>query len=77
MIHHKIFKKNNLKNKIKIDDIICIPVKEIKENDYYKVKNLFINEYKNLNNYYCSRTDIPKNYSFVNHKNCKKNPNIF
>ena len=49
-----------------------MPVKEIKENDYNKVKNAFINEYKNLNNYYCSRTNIPKNYSFVNHKNCKK-----
>ena len=68
----KNFKKNNLKNKIKIDNIICIPVKEIKGNEYNEVKNLFINEYKNFNNYYCSRTNIPKNYSFVNHKDCKK-----
>jgi hypothetical protein len=49
-----------------------MPVKEIKENESNEVKNLFINEYKNVNNYYCSRTDIPKNYSFVNHKKCKK-----
>ena len=68
----KDFKKHNLKNKIKIDNIICIPVKEVKKNEYNEVKNLFKNEYKNLNNYYCSRTNMPKNYSFVNHKNCKK-----
>jgi hypothetical protein len=68
----KNFKKNNLKKEIKNDNIICIPVKEMKENEYNEVKNLFINEYKNLNNYYCSRTNIPKNYSFVNPKNCKK-----
>ena len=68
----KDFKKNNLKKEIKIDNIICIPVKEIKENEYNKVKKLFINEYKNINNYYCSKTDMPKNYSFVNHKDCKK-----
>ena len=68
----KDFKKKNLKNEIKIDNIICIPVKEIKDNEYNEVKNLFIDEYKNVNNYYCSRTNIPKNYSFVNHKNCKK-----
>ena len=68
----KDFKQKNLKNEINIDNIICIPVKEIKENEYNEVKNLFINEYKNINNYYCSRTNIPKNYSFVNHKHCKK-----
>ena len=68
----KDFKKNNLKNEIKIDDIICISAKEIKENESNEVKTSFNNEYKNSNNYYCSRTNIPDNYSFVNHKNCKK-----
>ena len=68
----KDFKKNKLKNQIKKDSIICIPLKEIKENEDNEVKNLFINEYKNINNYYCSRTNMPKTYSFVNYKNCKK-----
>ena len=68
----KDFKKNNLKNEIKIDNIICMQVKEIKENEYNEVKNLFINEYKNENIYYCSRTNKPRNYSFVKHKNYKK-----
>ena len=68
----KDFKKNKLKNQIKKDSIICISLKEIKENEDNEVKNLFINEYKNIKNYYCSRTNMPKTYSFVNHKNCKK-----
>ena len=66
----KDFKKYYLKYKIQNDNIICIPIKEIKVIN--EVIYLFNNEYKNINNYYCSRTNIPDNYSFVNPKNCKK-----
>ena len=66
----KDFKKYNIKKEIQNENIICIPVKGIKETNV--IIYLFNNEYKNINNYYCSRTNIPDNYSFVNHKNCKK-----
>ena len=54
----------------KKDNIICIPLKTIKETN--EVLYLFNNEYKKSNKYYCSRTNMPNNYSFVNHKKCKK-----
>ena len=62
--------KNKLQNEIKKDNIICIPIKNIKDNN--KIISLFNNEYKKIDKYYCSRTNVPDNYTFVNHKNCKK-----
>ena len=54
----------------KKDKIICNSVKAINETN--KVLYLFNNEYQKSNKYYCSRTNMPDNYSFVNHKKCKK-----
>ena len=62
--------KTRFQNEIKNDNIICIPLKKTEDNN--EIITLFNNKYTNSTNYYCSRTNIPDNYSFVNQKNCVK-----
>ena len=66
----KDFKKYDLEYEIQNDNIICISVYKIKKTNEIIFK--FNNEYKDNINYYCSRTNSPYNYPFVNHTNCKK-----
>ena len=59
---------NNLNEKIKPDNIICLPFTDKIENN--DIVNLFQNEYKKEKKYYCSRTNKPKDYSYAKHKDC-------
>ena len=54
-----------LKNTIKNDNIICMNAKTIMNKEIIK---LFFNEYNNI--YYCSRTNIPEDYTYAKHKDC-------
>ena len=61
-------KENN--QEIIPNKVICIPVnKLIEDND---IISLFNNEYLKEKKYYCSRTDIPKNNTYVKSKDCTK-----
>ena len=57
-----------LKKEIKNDNIICKNAKSIMNKEIIK---LFFIEYKNI--YYCSRTNIPKDYTYIKHKDCNNN----
>ena len=63
---YKVPKK--LKKKIKPDYVRCVKVKNlISEN---RIISIFNNEYKNIDKYYCSRTNRPKKNSLINDKDC-------
>ena len=61
-------KYNKLKEEIKPDKVICIKVNELIKNN--KIIQQFNNEYDISKNYYCSRTNIPKEVDFAKHKDC-------
>ena len=50
---------------IKYNYVQCIPVKTLIDNS---VISLFNEHYKDT--FYCSRTNLPNDYSFINHKYC-------
>ena len=61
--------KNKLSEKIEQDKIICVKPKLI------EMKNIILKNFVNFYNdsviyYFCSRTNIPKDYSFIAQKNC-------
>ena len=61
-------KENN--QEITPNKVICIPVnKLIQDND---IITLFNNEYLKETKFYCSRTDKPKNNTYVKNKDCNK-----
>jgi hypothetical protein len=57
-----------LKKKIKPDYVRCVKAKNIIQDN--KIIILFYNEYKNIDKYYCSRTNRPKKNSLINDKDC-------
>ena len=63
-----IKKEINFKNKIKIENVICLPYKNIIKGN--KIIELFNNEYNNSLKYYCSRTNKPVNFSYATHEDC-------
>ena len=63
--------KNELSSEIKKNNVICLPFKEPIQNN--KKINLFLNEYKNEEKFYCSRTNIPDDYPLIKHKDCNNN----
>lgn len=72
----KEFETKIRSKEIKPNNVICIMAKNIFE--YNESINQFLNIYQNKIKYYCSRTNIPKIYSFdKNNKSCKKIKNIF
>ena len=76
-INGNTFKKiKRLKKEIEPNYIFCIMSKSSIMNN--TIVNLFNFEYKNNNNYYCSRTNKPEKYSFAGDKDCnnKKQKNM-
>ena len=61
---------NKLKYKIESNNIICIPLKNIIANN--NQINIFVNEYKNEEKFYCSRTDNPGKFYFTKSKDCNE-----
>ena len=78
---YKDFNKNIpkiLTKIIKPKYVICVPVKSLKSKN--KIIKLFLDEYYDSENYYCSRTDKPKNSSYATMEDCNnklKNNFIF
>ena len=60
--------KYKLEKKIKENTVICVPFKNSIPNNH--IISLYIKEYINYDNYYCFRTNRPKNYAYVEPKNC-------
>ena len=60
--------KYRLGQEIKENTVICLPFKKSIDNN--QIISLFINEYNNNNNYYCFRTNRPKNYTYINPLYC-------
>jgi len=65
--------KNKLSKEILPDKVICIPFKKLIDNN--DIIKAFENEYPKENKFYCSRTNIPKDYSFAKHKDCNEKKN--
>ena len=65
--------KNKLSKEILPDKVICIPFKKLIDNN--DIIKAFENEYSNENKFYCSRTNMPKDHSFANHKDCNEKKN--
>jgi len=65
--------KNKLSKEILPDKVICIPFKKLIDNN--DIIKAFENEYPNENKFYCSRTNMPKDHSFANHKDCNEKKN--
>ena len=61
---------NKFKQEIKPEKIICNQVKTLIPDN--NIISLFNDEYSEKKKYYCSRTDMPKDYSFAKHKDCKQ-----
>ena len=57
-----------LDKEIKEDKVICMPIKKLILDN--QIILLFFKKYINYNNYYCFRTNIPKNYTYINPENC-------
>ena len=71
---YKVPKK--LEQKIEPDFIRCVKVNNLIPNN--KIITLFNDEYKNIDKYYCGRTNKPKKNSLINDKDCKdKVKNVF
>lgn len=67
----KDFTENvKLKEEVNPDVVRCIQVNNLIEDN--EIIQLFSNEYSKNNNYYCSRTNKPEDYSFAKHKDCNK-----
>ena len=62
--------ENKLSKEILPDKVICNPCKKLIDNN--DIVKAFENEYRNEKKFYCSRTNMPKNYSFANHKDCNE-----
>ena len=63
--------KSKLSIEILPNKVVCNPFKNLIDNN--DIVKSFENEYKNEKKFYCSRTDLPKDYSFAKHKNCNEN----
>ena len=61
---------NKLENEKNPDNVICVPFKNLIENNN-QIK-IFLNEYKNEKKFYCSRTNIPDKYNYITSKNCNE-----
>ena len=57
-----------LEKKIKSDYVICLKVESLIENN--SIVNLFSQEYANSDKYYCSRTNKPNDFIYIEHKDC-------
>jgi len=57
-----------LKKKIKSDYVRCVKLKNLIPDN--KIIALFNNEYKDIDKYYCSRTNRPKKNFLINDKDC-------
>ena len=67
----KEFKRQKLIQETKPNSVICIEANNINNLMKNKVIELFTNEYNNNKNFYCSRTNMPKdNFTFAEHKDC-------
>ena len=66
----KDFENKELKEEKKPEKVICNEVKTLIPDN--NVITLFNNEYSKKKQYYCSRTDKPKDYTFASHKDCNK-----
>ena len=67
---------NKLKSKeIQPNKVICVKMQNVINNNYYI--HFFVNEYKYETKYYCSRTNLPKKYSFATHKDCENKKYIY
>ena len=62
--------KSKLSIEILPDKVVCSPFKNLIDNN--DIVKSFENEYKNEKKFYCSRTDLPEDYSFAKHKNCNE-----
>ena len=66
----KEFKRKALIQEVKINSVICVEVNNLISNANNNIIQLFSNEYKNNKNYFCSRTNIPLDFSYASHKDC-------
>ena len=66
----KDFKRNALIQEVKINSVICVEVNNLISNANNNIIQLFSNEYKDNKNYFCSRTNIPGDFSYASHKDC-------
>ena len=66
----KDFEKKELKAENKPEKVICNEVKTLIPNN--DVITLFNNEYSKKKQYYCNRSDKPKDYTFASHKDCNQ-----
>ena len=57
-----------LEKKIKSDYVICLKAESLIENN--SIVNLFNHEYSNSIKYYCSRTNKPNDFIYIEHKDC-------
>ena len=71
----KDFEKFFLERFYQDNKIICIPFKEKINNNI--VVNEFAKEYKSDKKYYCSRTNKPKDNSYIKHKDCNETKKIY
>ena len=62
--------KSKLSKEILTDKVICIPFKKLIDNN--DIIKSFENEYRKEKKFYCSRTNMPEDYSFANHKDCNE-----
>ena len=60
--------KSKLSKEILPDKVVCIPFNNLIDNN--DIVKSFENEYRNEKKYYCSRTNIPEEYSFAKPKDC-------
>ena len=61
---------NKLEYEMEPNNVICIPFKNLIENN--NQINIFLNEYKNEEKFYCSRTDNPDKYNYATSKDCNE-----
>ena len=67
--------RNHLSLENKSDKVICIQFKELVDNN--NIIELFKKEYKKEKKFYCSRTNIPEDYSYAKHSDCNEKKNKF
>ena len=64
------FNKQKLLQEIKPNYVVCTQANNLIDDN--NIIELFTKEFSNNENYYCSRTDIPEDYSFARHEDCNK-----
>jgi len=64
--NRKVLKK--LEKRISSDYVICLKAESLIKNN--SIVNLFSKEYVNSDKYYCSRTNKPNDFIYIDHKDC-------